>query len=81
MASPLETDSTSFTARFSESESSRSPFTMLAPLLDDSIDYWWLDRLKTQKAAVQGPAKRFSNTEEVLTLYDPDGLELEILKT
>ena len=48
---------------------------MLAPLLDDSIDYWWLDRLKTQKAAVQGPAKRFSNTEEVLTLYDPDGLE------
>ena len=53
---------------------------MLAPLLDDSIDYWWLDRLKTQKAAVQGPAKRFSNSE-VLTLYDPDVLELEMLKT
>lgn len=45
---------------------------------EHSIDYW-LDRLKGQKVPVQGPTKRFSNTEEVLTLYDPDGLELELV--
>src|ERR671932_559892 len=45
---------------------------------DHSIDYW-LDRLKSQKVPVQGPTKRFGNTEEVLTLYDPDGLELELV--
>jgi glyoxalase family protein len=43
-----------------------------------SIDYW-LDRLKSQKVPVQGPTKRFSDTEEVLTVYDPDGLELELV--
>ena len=43
-----------------------------------SIDYW-LDRLKSQKVPVQGPTKRFNDTEEVLTLYDPDGLELELV--
>ncbi len=43
-----------------------------------STDYW-LDRLKSQKVPVQGPTKRFGNTEEVLTLYDPDGLELELV--
>ena len=44
----------------------------------DSIDYW-LNRLKNQKVPVQGPTKRFNDTEEVLTLYDPDGLELELV--
>jgi glyoxalase family protein len=43
-----------------------------------SIDYW-LDRLKSQKVPVQGPTRRFNDTEEVLTLYDPDGLELELV--
>jgi glyoxalase family protein len=43
-----------------------------------SIDYW-IDRLKSKKVPVQGPTKRFSDTEEVLTLYDPDGLELELV--
>ena len=43
-----------------------------------SIDYW-IDRLRNQKVAVQGPTKRFDDTEEVLTLYDPDGLELELV--
>jgi len=42
------------------------------------IDYW-LDRLKSQKVPVQDPTKRFGDTEEVLTLYDPDGLELELV--
>src|SRR5215475_10959822 len=43
-----------------------------------SIDYW-IDRLRNQKVAVQGPTKRFDDTEEVVTLYDPDGLELELV--
>ncbi len=43
-----------------------------------SIDYW-LDRLKSQKVPVQGPTTRFGETEEVLTIYDPDGLELELV--
>jgi glyoxalase family protein len=43
-----------------------------------SIDYW-VARLKNQKVAVQGPTRRFGDTEEVLTLYDPDGLELELV--
>lgn len=45
---------------------------------EHSIDYW-LDRLKSQKVPVQGPTKRFGDTEAVLTLYDPDGLELELV--
>ena len=45
---------------------------------EHSTDYW-LDRLKSQKVPVQGPTKRFGNTEEVLTLHDPDGLELELV--
>jgi glyoxalase family protein len=45
---------------------------------EHSIDYW-LERLKSQKVPVQGPTKRFVDTEEVLTLYDPDGLELELV--
>jgi glyoxalase family protein len=45
---------------------------------EHSIDYW-VGRLKNQKVAVQGPTRRFGDTEEVLTLYDPDGLELELV--
>ncbi|HYY49765.1 MAG TPA: ring-cleaving dioxygenase [Nitrososphaeraceae archaeon] len=45
---------------------------------EHSTDYW-LDRLKNQKIPVHGPTKRFGDTEEVLTLYDPDGLELELV--
>src|SRR4051794_41075229 len=44
----------------------------------NSIDYW-VDRLKDQKIAVKGPIKRFGDTEQVITLYDPDGLELELV--
>jgi glyoxalase family protein len=45
---------------------------------EHSIDYW-LERLKSQNVPVQGPTKRFGDTEEILTLYDPDGLELELV--
>jgi glyoxalase family protein len=43
-----------------------------------SIDYW-VGRLKNQKIGIQGPTRRFGDTEEVLTIYDPDGLELELV--
>src|SRR5919108_5947839 len=40
---------------------------------------YWIDRFKNQKIHFQGPTKRFGDSEEVLTLYDPDGLELELV--
>ena len=44
----------------------------------NSINYW-IDRFKNQEIHFQGPTKRFDDNEEVLTLYDPDGLELELV--
>ncbi len=44
---------------------------------EQSIDYW-KDRLKNNDICFNGPTKRF-NSEQVLTLYDPDGLELELV--
>jgi glyoxalase family protein len=43
-----------------------------------SIDYW-VGRFKSQKIGFQGPTNRFGDAEQVLTLYDPDGLELELV--
>jgi len=43
-----------------------------------SVDYW-VHRLQNQKIDFRGPTKRFHNIEEVLTLHDPDGLELELV--
>jgi len=48
-------------------------------LIPEHSIYYWLERLKSQKVPVQGPTKRFVDTEEVMTLYDPDGLELELV--
>ena len=48
-------------------------------LISEHSTAYWLDRLKSQKVPVQGPTKRFGDTEEVLTLYDPDGLGLELV--
>ena len=42
----------------------------------NSIDYW-KNRLKNNDVAVKGPFNRFD--EQVLTLYDSDGLELELV--
>ncbi|MGZ5551010.1 MAG: VOC family protein [Nitrososphaeraceae archaeon] len=44
---------------------------------EKSIDYW-KDRLKRNDICFGGPKKRFED-EQVLTLYDPDGLELELV--
>ena len=39
----------------------------------DSIDFW-KDRLKNNDICFEGPIKRFDNEEQVIRLYDPDGL-------
>jgi len=44
----------------------------------NSIKYW-TDRFRDQKIQFQGPIKRFDESEEVLTISDPDGLELELV--
>jgi glyoxalase family protein len=43
---------------------------------EESIDYW-KTRLKNNHTLVRGPFKRFN--EQVLNLYDQDGLELELV--
>jgi glyoxalase family protein len=45
---------------------------------EKSIDYW-KDRLKSNDICFEGPIKRFDNDEQVIRLYDPDGLELELV--
>ena len=49
--------------------------SFLIPL--NSIDFW-KDRLKNNDICFEGPTKRFDNEEQVIKLYDPDGLELEL---
>jgi glyoxalase family protein len=43
-----------------------------------SVDYW-IDRFKNRKIDFQGPTKRFGDSEEAITIYDPDGLEVELV--
>jgi glyoxalase family protein len=45
---------------------------------ENAIDYW-VKRLKNHEIDFTGPAKRFDNDEQVITFYDPDGLELELV--
>ena len=44
----------------------------------NSINYWKA-RLKNNDVCFQGPKPRFYNDEQVITFYDPDGLELELV--
>jgi len=44
---------------------------------ENAIDFWQ-SRLKERGVEFKRPAKRFDNEEQVITLYDPDGLELEL---
>ena len=44
---------------------------------ENSINYW-IDRFKSKQIEFRGPYKRFED-EQVITLYDPDGLELELV--
>ena len=50
--------------------------SFLIPL--NSIDFW-KDRLKNNDVCFEEPSKRFNNEEQVIKLYDPDGLELELV--
>ena len=45
---------------------------------ENSINYW-IDRLKSKQTEFRGPYKRFDDSEQVITLHDPDGLELELV--
>jgi glyoxalase family protein len=45
---------------------------------ENSIDFW-KTRLKHNDICFEGPTKRFENEEQVIKLYDPDGLELELV--
>jgi glyoxalase family protein len=44
---------------------------------EDSLSYW-IDRFKSKRIEFRGPYKRFDD-EQVITLHDPDGLELELV--
>ena len=45
---------------------------------ENSIDFW-KTRLKNNDVCFEGPIKRFDDEEQVITLCDPDGLELELV--
>ena len=44
---------------------------------ENSINYW-IARFKSKQIEFRGPSKRFDD-EQVITFYDPDGLELELV--
>ncbi len=44
----------------------------------NSIDFW-KDRLKNSDICFEGPTKRFDDEEQIIRLFDPDGLELELV--
>ncbi len=45
---------------------------------ENSTDYW-MDRLESHGVGFTGPNQRFCNEEQVITFYDPDGMELELV--
>ena len=45
---------------------------------ENSINYW-IDRLKSKQIEFRGPSRRFDDDEQEITLYDPEGLELELI--
>jgi len=48
-------------------------------LVPENSLYYWKDRLKSNDICFEAPTKRFDDDEQVITLYDPDGLELELV--
>ena len=46
-------------------------------LIPENSMKYWIDRFKSKQIEFSGPHKRFE--EEVITIYDPDGLELELV--
>jgi glyoxalase family protein len=47
-------------------------------LIPEKSMNFWIDRFKSKRIEFRGPYKRFED-ESVITLYDPDGLELELV--
>ena len=47
-------------------------------LIPENSIHYWLDRFKSKHIAFQGPYEHF-NDEQVITIHDPDGLELELV--
>ena len=47
-------------------------------LIPKSSIHYWINRFTSKQIKFRGPYKRFDN-EEVITFYDPDGLELELV--
>jgi glyoxalase family protein len=47
-------------------------------LIPENSIHYWIERLKKRQVEFRGPYKRFDD-EQVITLYDPDGLELELV--
>ena len=45
---------------------------------ENAIEYW-INRLKNHGVDFTGPTKRFDSNEQVITFYDPDGMELELV--
>jgi len=48
-------------------------------LIPENATEYWINRLKNYGIEFTGPIKRFNNNEQVITFYDPDGLELELV--
>lgn len=48
-------------------------------LIPQNSIVFWKDRLKNNDICFEGPIKRFDDEEQVIKLYDPDGLGLELV--
>ncbi|MGA8911952.1 MAG: ring-cleaving dioxygenase [Nitrososphaeraceae archaeon] len=55
-----------------------SEVTSTSFLIPENSMSYWIDRFKTKQMDFRGPYKRFDD-EQVITLNDPDGLELELV--
>lgn len=56
-----------------------SEVTSTSFLIPRNSTAYWIDRFNNQRIEYEGPTTRFDNSEEVITLHDPDGLELELV--
>ncbi len=48
-------------------------------LIPENAIVYWTSRLKNQGIEFTGPANRFDGNEKIITFYDPDGLEMELV--
>lgn len=48
-------------------------------LIPENATDFWIDRFKHEGTGFTNPISRFEDEEQVITFYDPDGLELELV--